>query len=217
MSSNIMKATRIFLLRHPHIKNAGKIPYKDTPISEHGFKQIEILKSAFDTIKIDFIYSSDLIRCIKFAEILSEVTKTKIIFKKELREVDQGIFCGYSFEEIQKNWPNELKSRIQDFINFCPPKGESIAQACVRINSFLKEIKTLPIGSKLIIITHGAVIRIMIALMLNIPLSNIFSIEQNYCALNIIDLFSDNTWVIKLLNYSANNSTCINNLIKSLK
>ncbi len=213
-SSNLFKATKIFLMRHPHIENESIIPYNNTPISKKGEQQIKVWKEVFSTMDIDIIYSSDLIRCLYFAEMLSNVTGGRLLIKKELREVDQGIFCGHSFEEIQKKWPNKLEQRLKNFVDFCPPEGESIRNASVRINNFLEEIKRLPIGNKIIIVTHGAVIRIIISLILKMPLSQIFSIEQDYCALNIIDLFNDNVWVIKLLNYISQNNQCIKTTIE---
>jgi len=214
--NNLLKSTKIFLLRHPHIANEGIIPHNDTPISKKGEQQIKLWEDALSNIDIDIdvIYSSDLIRCLYFAKILSQVTDGKLLTKKELREVDQGIFCGHSFEEIQKKWPDKLEQRLKNFVDFCPPKGESIRNASIRINNFLEEIKRLPIGSRIIIVTHGAIIRIIISLILKIPLSQIFSIEQDYCALNIIELFSDDTWVIKLLNYTSQDNRCIKTTIE---
>jgi len=209
-----LTSTKIFLMRHPHIKNEGHIPCNDTPISKKGEKQVKIWKDTFSDIHIDIIYSSDLTRCLCFAEALSQVTGGKLLVKKELREVDQGVFCGHSFKEIQKRWPDKLEQRLKNLIEFCPPKGESIRNASIRINNFLEEIKRLPIGSKIIVVTHGAIIRIMISLILKMPLSQIFSIEQDYCALNIIELFSDKVWVVKLLNYTSQDNKCIRSTVE---
>jgi len=209
-----LKSIKIFLIRHPHIKNEGIIPYYDTPISKKGKQQIKTWEDAFSGIDIDIIYSSDLIRCLYFAKALSRVTGGKLLARKDLREVDQGIFCGHSFKEIQKKWPDKLEQRLKNFIEFCPPKGESILKASIRITNFLEEIKNLSIGSKIIIVTHGAIIRIMLSLILKMPLSQIFSIEQDYCALNIIELFYDKIWVVKLLNYTSQDKKCIRSIME---
>jgi len=212
--TNPLKSTKIFLIRHPHIKNEGAIPFNNTPISKKGEQQVKIWQDAFSGIDIDVIYSSDLIRCLYFAEALSQVTGGKLLIKKDLREVDQGIFCGLSFKEIQQRWPEKLEQRLKNFVEFCPPKGESILKASSRITNFLEEIKKLSIGSKIIIVTHGAIIRIILSLILRMPLSKIFSLEQDYCALNIIELFSDQIWVIKLLNYTSQYNKCIRSTIE---
>ena len=50
------------------------------------------------------------------------------------------------------------------------------------------------------IVSHGGIIRIILCHLLGIPLENIFRIEQDNGALNIVE-FYDNYPVAKLINY----------------
>ncbi len=52
------------------------------------------------------------------------------------------------------------------------------------------------------IVAHGGVNRIMLCHLLGVPLENIFRIEQNFAALNIIE-FWDKYPVVKLINYTC--------------
>jgi len=55
------------------------------------------------------------------------------------------------------------------------------------------------------IVSHGGVNRIILCHLLGIPLENIFRIEQDYAAFNIIE-FYENYPVVKLINHKAQNT-----------
>jgi alpha-ribazole phosphatase/probable phosphoglycerate mutase len=54
-------------------------------------------------------------------------------------------------------------------------------------------------GENIAVVSHGGVNRIILCHILGIPLENIFRIEQDYAALNIVE-FWDQYPVVKLIN-----------------
>eukprot|EP01087_Luapelamoeba_hula_P002912 TRINITY_DN1273_c0_g1_i1.p1 TRINITY_DN1273_c0_g1~~TRINITY_DN1273_c0_g1_i1.p1 ORF type:complete len:292 (-),score=43.11 TRINITY_DN1273_c0_g1_i1:26-901(-) len=73
-----------------------------------------------------------------------------------LRERDQGQFASMSKAERLKQFSDEVVSkRDQDPFYFCPPGGESIANACLRVNRVLSELRNECPGFKVVCVCHG--------------------------------------------------------------
>jgi alpha-ribazole phosphatase len=64
-----------------------------------------------------------------------------------------------------------------------------------RLRDMLKE----ETGKDILLVAHGGVNRIILCQALGIDLSNVFSIQQDYGCLNIIDYFPDHA-LVRLIN-----------------
>jgi len=142
-----------FIFRHGHSLRQTKdlaICWPEKiycPLTEEG--KLQVKKAAKKMKKIDFIFSSDLLRAKQTAEILAKEIGVKIIFDKRLREYNVGIFNG---KDPKLAW-DYLKKR-RDFLNSKIPKGESLLNIRKRIYSFLKEINEKYDGKKILIVSH---------------------------------------------------------------
>jgi broad specificity phosphatase PhoE len=53
------------------------------------------------------------------------------------------------------------------------------------------------------IVSHGGVNRVLIAKATGLPLKNIFSFEQDFTCVNVLDFYPDGPVILRLLNWSA--------------
>lgn len=83
----------------------------------------------------------------------------------------------------------------------CFPQGESFEAMWTRVTEAASAIRTRHLGQSIAFVTHGGVIRILIAEVLGVPRSHIFRIAQRYGALNLISYFESSP-VVEVLNYS---------------
>ena len=60
-------------------------------------------------------------------------------------------------------------------------------------------------GEEVAIVAHGGINRVILCELLGIPLENIFRIEQDFAAMNLIE-FYDRYPIAKLINFRAQNS-----------
>jgi alpha-ribazole phosphatase/probable phosphoglycerate mutase len=219
--------TRLYLIRHGETEDADTRRYKghiDVPLSEKGIKQMEQLSKYIyqntehraQSTRLKAVYCSDLSRAIKSAEIIAKPHGIKPIVVKALRERNFGIWEGMNFDEIRERYPKEFKAWADNPLEFSPIKGESTIEVRDRVLKALSLIlskhgrentehraqntdkNNLGLGS-IAIVAHGGVNRIILCHYLGIPLENIFRIEQDFGALNIIE-FHDGYPVIKLIN-----------------
>jgi len=145
------------------------------------------------------VYCSDLSRAIKSAEIIAEPHSLDPIVGPALRERNFGIWEGMSFDEIKEKYPYEFDAWASNPLKFSPMGGESTSEVRDRVIQILDRILNDHDGENIVIVSHGGVNRIILCHFLRISLENIFRIEQDYGALNIIE-FSDKYPVVKLVN-----------------
>jgi alpha-ribazole phosphatase len=210
--------TTLYLIRHGETEGAEIRRYKgtlDVPLSEKGMKQVErvsehILK-LMSTIQkeedalpvyernLAAVYSSDLSRALKSAEIIARPHSLRPIAVPSLRERNFGLWEGMSFEEIKEKYHEEFKAWAGNPMEFSPVNGESTLEVRDRVMDAFEKIVQAHPGGRVAIVAHGGVNRIILCHILGIPLENIFRVEQDFAALNIIE-FWDRYPVVKLMN-----------------
>ena len=150
----------IYLVRHGTTKcNEEKKYYGayDSELSIRGVEESKILGEKLKKIKFDRIYISSKKR--------SKETAT-IIFKEDVKyEVDSrldernfGIFENKTYEEICREYSEEVKAWEADWKNYKIPMGESAVESYLRTEKFLKDIEDEKIEN-ILLITHGGFIR----------------------------------------------------------
>ncbi|MDI6744018.1 MAG: histidine phosphatase family protein [Thermodesulfovibrionales bacterium] len=177
--------------------------------------------------KLAAVYCSDLSRALKSAEIIAVPSGLKPVVIEDLRERSFGIWEGMSFTEIKERYPEEFEAWAGNPLRYSPIGGESTIEVKARVIKALDEIlngaveqqsnrtendnnttvllrycATAP-NPNIAIVAHGGVNRIILCHVMGIPLENIFRIEQDFGAVNIIE-FHDKYPVVKLINGGVN-------------
>jgi alpha-ribazole phosphatase len=152
-----------------------------------------------DPPRLSAIYCSDLRRAVRSAEIIAEPHSLTPVQVPALRERNFGIWEGMSFTEIKEKYPSEFEAWAGNPLKYSPIGGENTIEVNYRVVGALDEIISHHSGENISIVAHGGVNRIILCHIMGIPLENIFRIEQDYGAVNIIE-FWDKYPVVKLLN-----------------
>ncbi len=219
-----IKGTSVFIQNM--IQDAGYNPPL-SPLSKGGIKggchESCIVHRA--SSKLSAIYCSPLSRALKSAEIIAESNGLKPIVIEDLRERSFGIWEGMSFTEIKEKYPQEFEAWAGNPLRYGPIDGESTLEVRDRTVSALNKIidnhscnriqdagyriqdkknhesciMNLASSSSIAIVAHGGVNRIILCHIMGIPLKNIFRVEQDFAAVNIIE-FWEKYPVVKLIN-----------------
>jgi len=195
--------TRIYLIPHGEVEGAGTRRYNghaDVSLSERGVAQYHLMKERLAGRNISACYTSDLVRCVVGAEIIGSRLGLTPVLEPGLRELDIGIWEGKTWAELQSKYPLEWQARIADIVNYRVPGGESLNDLHARIIPVINAIVERHRGEDVLVVAHGGANRVILLDTMSAPLSSLFTIEQEYCCLNIIDYFADGKAVIKLLN-----------------
>jgi len=209
--------TTVYLIRHGETEGAEIKRYKgtlDVPLSEKGTGQIERLSQylfklsntnrvaeAFTNpgMALTAVYCSDLSRAQKSAEIIARPYSLIPKVVPALRERSFGLWEGMSFDEIREQYPDEFNAWAGNPLEFSPMNGETTLEVRDRVIDALEMILRSNAGEHVAVVAHGGVNRIVLCHVLGIPLQNIFRVDQDFAALNIIE-FWDRYPVVKLLN-----------------
>lgn len=152
------------------------------------------------TAMLESVYCSDLSRAVKSAEKIAGPHECEPVRVPELRERNFGIWENMSFLEIRDQYPVEFNDWADNPLQFSPPGGESTLDLRDRVLPAFNRILESHPGQCVAIVAHGGVNRVLLCHILGIPLENIFRIEQDYAAVNIIE-FWDRYPVVKCMNH----------------
>ena len=192
---------RVYLVRHgeTHSNNKRIIQGQaNTELNDIGIQQAKNLASILKDKKIKKIYSSDLKRAKKTAEIINEQLKVQLITTELLRELDMGNWEGKPISEIQK---------ITDFEKWMvyPTQldetrgGERLIDLRYRIEKFMNSVKNEE--DDVLIVTHGIALTTFILSILNASMDNIWKLRVNNASLSIIRYLKDfDSWIIEKFN-----------------
>lgn len=195
--------TRIYLIRHGQVEGFDQPRYNgqaDVALTNLGVEQYHLLKKRLADAGISACYTSDLSRCAIGAEIICSPLDIKPILRRELRELDIGVWEGLAWQEIKAKWPDEWQARLADLVNYRVPGGERLLDVGARVMPVMNEIVERHIGENVLVVGHGGVNRIILLNAIGAPLANMFYVEQNFGCLNIIDYYTDGRATVKLLN-----------------
>lgn len=160
-----------YLIRHGETEwnRKGLIQgHTNNPLNKTGEEQAKKLAKKLKKINFVSIYSSDLLRAKKTAEIIAQSIKLPIIINPFLRERDFGPFEGKS-ESLLDIWRKKLthnmaKLTIQEkeLIKKIKNKIESDKKMMKRFIPYLKKLAQKHQGKNVLIITHGGILRVFL-------------------------------------------------------
>jgi probable phosphoglycerate mutase len=158
----------IYLIRHG--RQNSSLCNVNVSLAEEGKRQADLLGKRLSTYHIDALYSSDLIRAVETADIINEYLDMQHVIRKDLREISFGDLEGKSDEYIN-NYYADFKAEQLKLLEDLPyPGGECGADVYKRAMLTIEEI--IKSGKQNIaVVTHGGVIRALMAGMLGLTMS----------------------------------------------
>ncbi len=203
-----MKETSAFIANHLRLSAMTK--YKSYLNDIHAsFPHMPDDKEAM----LSAVYCSNLSRAVRSAEIVAGPYGLQPLIVPEFRERNFGVWEGKTFNEIRDQYPSEFEAWVSDPVKYSPVNGESTSVVYDRAIRALAGIMSKHAGESddrkasdnegladsIAIVAHGGVNRIILCHLMGVPLENIFRIEQDTAAINIIEFWGRYP-VIKLLN-----------------
>ena len=186
---------KLHLIRHTSLDIPSGICYgqSDVDVSGNFYAECALLKEKLAHIKFDAIYASPLQRCVKLADALD---LGQVQLDPRLKELHFGDWEMQAWDCIPRDvfdtWAN-------DYANLSPPNGESFAQLYSRSKSFIEDVSSNSRGKEIAVITHGGVIRAMLADVLNMPLKGLFRMVIDHASVTRIS-FDDEVPRIHFMN-----------------
>jgi len=185
----------LHLIRHTSLDIASGVCYgqSDVDVSANFAAECSALIAKLDGIQFDAVYASPLKRCTKLAQALNLGEVQEDVRLKELHFGDWEMQPWDSIpRELFDVWAH-------DYAHLSPPNGESFTQLYERTKMFTEEVSGRLPGKNVAVVTHGGVIRAMLADALNMPLKGLFRLVIDHASVTQITL-SDSVPRIQFVN-----------------
>jgi len=155
--------TTLYIVRHGETEwNIKHIiqGHSDSPLTEVGVEQAKALASKFKDVKFDYIFSSDLGRAIKTAEIINAEHNLTIKATQLLRERTYGDIEGTPSINF-KEWDELIKDLSEEDHYTFKYKGEteSDEEIYTRFMTFIREMAIVDPGKTVLVVSHGGFMR----------------------------------------------------------
>ena len=149
---------------------------------------------------MDAIYASDLTRALETAAPLAARFGLAVTPDPLLRELNFGAWEGRSFSDVNAENPDAMKQFYNDPERAAIPHSEPFPDFQRRVAGRVRAIAELHRGKCIVIVSHGASIRILLADILAMPIRSIWHISQLNTAVNKIRFEDDGFAVVTLMN-----------------
>lgn len=198
--------TRVFLIRHGETQDeeTGRV-FKgttDIPLSTKGVSRMKKAGEFLASFKLDAVYTSALSRCKDSGTFVASHHGLGIQVEPQLNEINFGRWEGQTFEEIKKSYPGELRAWLGDLENEAPPEGETLPDAQKRVVRAFEGIVERHNGENCAIVAHAGTLRLILCHLLELRLSNMFKIGQDYGCINIVDFRRNLSPLVSLINFA---------------
>ncbi|MDO5096800.1 MAG: histidine phosphatase family protein [Peptostreptococcaceae bacterium] len=153
----------------------------DSPLTQKGLDGAKKLADFLEPIPFEKIISSNLGRAVKTAEIIAEKRGQQVIQNPVVAEIGFADWQGKTREEICINEQSERNYRyyFERPDLYRPIKNaESFDSLFSRARTFLSEMKELATripDANVLLVTHGAYIKALLAVASNLPLRDFWS------------------------------------------
>jgi len=152
-------------------------------LSDNGHRQAARLAEHLRGQSLDAIYASPMKRVQQtLLPLLNERVLVPVILP-DLRELDFGDWTGLSWDEVLAKYGVSASSWLVELEHGRMPRAEPLSALRQRVEVCLNRILSQHPGGQVAVFCHGGVIRVILALLLGWPLSQLSPFELEYASL----------------------------------
>ncbi len=172
------------LLRHGDTGQHGFRGQLDDPLTEPGWRQLEAATAGVDW---DVVVGSPLRRCADFARALAMARGLPLRLDPRLAEYDFGEWQGVPVDRLAESEGEALGRFWSDPEGHPPPGAEGMAAFGRRVADALDGITAAHAGQRVLVLTHGGVIRLLRCTVERRPLAAMADYAVDHASLHRLD------------------------------
>jgi len=173
----------------------------DRDLSDVGLRQAEEIAARLRQETIHGIYSSDLKRARRTAEVISAHHSLPVIIEKSIRELDHGHLEGLTFNEIKQNHGEFLLRWRSEPAELQVPGGERLADVAERAWQGLHQIVTRHEPSDtIVVVSHNFPIVGIVCRITGTHLNEYRNFHLDPCGVSRLNRNGDGSWQVTHIN-----------------
>ena len=149
-------------------------------------------------IPFRIFYSSPLKRALQTARLLIGLRPIPISTDDRLIELDFGRWEGRTFRTVRESDPETYRAWRENPLTHGPPDGETLTDVSRRMADFLRELDHS--GGTIGIVSHVTPLKVLSALLLNLPVTALLRFYLAPGGLIVIDRLSSGNAILRTFN-----------------
>lgn len=155
---------RIYFVRHGESEaNATKIfthePEANYNLTEKGIEQAKYTSEFFKNIKIDSVYSSQLLRAYRTATFIVKPKNLSILKNEKFNELNLGLLEGKPIEDkYLESYNTVINNWKKGNIEMPFEGGENLITLADRMRNGIMDIIDLSVEKTILVVAHGGII-----------------------------------------------------------
>jgi broad specificity phosphatase PhoE len=193
---------QLILVRHGEVESryhqvfgGSKI---DMSLSPMGLAQGQAVAEWFGDETIHAVYASPMLRVRQTLAPLLEQRELTPIFLDDLREVDFGAWTGLRWNEVKDLFGVSAFDWLEVLDKGELPSGESAQQLQDRVRPCLNRILAESGPGRSVIYCHGGIIRVILSLLLDLPLSRTAHFNIEYGSITVVEVQPEKRHIVEL-------------------
>ena len=189
-----MNPTRLYLLRHGEVEASyqrvfgGRV---DMELSPHGHAQAAALAKFLERVAFDAIYASPMKRAQQTLAPLACQYLRKPTTLPDLHEMDFGVWTGLKWSEVLERYGVNAHQWLEQLDKDAVPGAENTKQVRARVEPCLQRILSECSGKTAAVVCHGGIVRMLLSLLLDMPITKTAAFEIDYASLTVVDHRAD--------------------------
>ncbi len=199
--------TQLYLIRHGEVEERYHKVFGgsriDMALSPLGLRQAEAVAKWLRDTPLDTIYASPMQRVRQTLAPTATSREMEPVFLDGLREVDFGDWTGNRWDEVQSIFGVSAFDWLEIIENDGIPNGEPVSQIKQRVGECTQRILEAHPHQRVAVFCHGGIIRVMLALLLEMPLMRMAHFNIEYGSISVVEVQPEKKHAIEieLLNY----------------
>lgn len=184
--------TQLYLIRHSEVEERYHKVFGgcriDMALSDLGKQQAVALADWLDDTQLDAVYASPMLRVQQtMAPLLERRGMTPTILP-DLREIDFGDWTGHTWDGVQANFGISAFDWLEVLDTTGIANGESAQHLVARVKPCLIQVLNESPHRKVAIVCHGGIIRVILSLLLDLPLTRMAHFSIEYGSVTVVEL-----------------------------
>jgi probable phosphoglycerate mutase len=207
MSDDASATTRIVLVRHGHVEGIYPPRFRgqtDLPLTSRGTRQAEMTRDLLANLPHPAAaYASPLSRCMTTARMIAQPLSLAVVPMPSFLDIDYGDWQGRSYQEVQQADPKGFARWFDAPHLALIPGGETLLQLAGRVAETMRTIVARHRGETVLLVGHDSVNRVLLLLALDLPLSRLWHLRQEPCAINLVTYHDGDGWRVLSVNEAS--------------
>lgn len=199
--------TQLYLIRHGEVEERYHKVFGgsriDMALSPLGLRQAEAAAKWLRDTPLDAIYASPMQRVRQTLSPTATSREMEPAVLDGLREVDFGDWTGNRWDEVQSIFGVSAFDWLEIIENDGIPNGEPVSQIKQRVGECTQRILEAHPHQRVAVFCHGGIIRVMLALLLEMPLMRMAHFNIEYGSISVVEVQPEKKHAIEieLLNF----------------